>query len=387
MTSSATENPGQQIGGLANQHAAVSKQSDEKSAQPLREESPSRSTSSRISSVKIRLTGITSLTKSSHVGGGEEEATQSPEPVKTPPALSVNKIRSKLPLRNHINRRSNGQNYAPSHSPSPIRLPKEKNVESVVAQWEATPKKRTIFPPSQIGNKIGHFESLIAKDKMGPKPKYNIGHKPRIPASASYQVMKPDSHLKLGRMEETRRKFSSSWGPARWRKSRIIDSSETVKHIAQSVNKSRSRRCDGQHIPADGSTEAMRPMSDNWDFWMDRPDTSERQKGLHGSLPTDSVDNRLKSGTQQAQASPAASNRDALEKEHAYKNLGLDGEDKRRSWRLSGRRWMSRSTVPLVAGADCALEQPQPMRVNEMRRLVSLCRDKMTGRKDRPQTD
>lgn len=52
-------------------------------------------------------------------------------------------------------------------------------------------------------------------------------------------------------------------------------------------------------------------------------------------------------------------------------------------WPSHGRRWISRSGGPLVARVQCDLQQPRPVRANEVRRLVSLCRDKMAGRRSR----
>lgn len=57
--------------------------------------------------------------------------------------------------------------------------------------------------------------------------------------------------------------------------------------------------------------------------------------------------------------------------------------EQRRSRRVSSRRWVSRSSGTLVAQVQCALEQPRPVRANEVKRLVSLCRDKVTGWKGR----
>ncbi|POR38856.1 Uncharacterized protein TPAR_00950 [Tolypocladium paradoxum] len=57
--------------------------------------------------------------------------------------------------------------------------------------------------------------------------------------------------------------------------------------------------------------------------------------------------------------------------------------EQRGSRRVSSRRWVSRSSGTLVARVQCALEQPRPVRANEVRRLVSLCRDKVTGWKGR----
>lgn len=44
------------------------------------------------------------------------------------------------------------------------------------------------------------------------------------------------------------------------------------------------------------------------------------------------------------------------------------------------RRRTSRSSGPFVANAYCKLEQPKPVRAGEMRRIISLCKDKVTRR-------
>ncbi|GJN69839.1 hypothetical protein PLICBS_003891 [Purpureocillium lilacinum] len=56
---------------------------------------------------------------------------------------------------------------------------------------------------------------------------------------------------------------------------------------------------------------------------------------------------------------------------------------------VSSRRWMSRSSGAgtMVARVQCALQQPRPVRANEVKRLVSLCKDKVTGWKGRSQTE
>ena len=40
------------------------------------------------------------------------------------------------------------------------------------------------------------------------------------------------------------------------------------------------------------------------------------------------------------------------------------------------RRWISRSGSTMIAKAQCALKHPKPVRADEVKRLVSLCRDK-----------
>lgn len=44
------------------------------------------------------------------------------------------------------------------------------------------------------------------------------------------------------------------------------------------------------------------------------------------------------------------------------------------------QRCLSRSDSPTVASVQCVLEQPQPVRGSEVRRLASMCKDKVSGR-------
>lgn len=67
--------------------------------------------------------------------------------------------------------------------------------------------------------------------------------------------------------------------------------------------------------------------------------------------------------------------------------IGLNGEELPRPRRASGRRWMSRSSGTLIARAQCELEQPRPVRASEVKRLVSLCRDKVAGWRVRTQSE
>ncbi|KAK5994910.1 hypothetical protein PT974_03298 [Cladobotryum mycophilum] len=68
--------------------------------------------------------------------------------------------------------------------------------------------------------------------------------------------------------------------------------------------------------------------------------------------------------------------------------LGLNDKDRQPSGhRILGRRWISRTNGPLVAKVNCALEHPKPVRAGEMRRLASICKDKVVGWKLRSQTE
>lgn len=55
--------------------------------------------------------------------------------------------------------------------------------------------------------------------------------------------------------------------------------------------------------------------------------------------------------------------------------------------RLSSASWfrrrVSRSDQPTIARAQCVLEQPQPVRGSEVRRLASMCKERVSGRRTR----
>ncbi|TWU71961.1 hypothetical protein ED733_001391 [Metarhizium rileyi] len=317
-------------------------------------------------------------------GCKDNEAAQPQEPVESQAALSSNKVRSKLPLRQHIKRRPREYKPSPSHPPSPERLHNELSVGAAVAQLEATPKQPTTLPPSLIENTIGHFESLIAKDKVGVNCKYSVGQqKSRIPASASCLVA---HQPKPGITEEARRKFSASWGPARWRQ-RHVQTIDTSHHATRNGLSSASERPEGHLMPTDGSVEVKRPLSENWDTWTELSNPSGQEIKRTSPRPKVSGSDHAVSNAQQADNDPAPTGSRTCHPEHTSNSTRIQSKEGRRSWRLSGRRWMSRSSTPFVARADCTLEQPRPVRVNEMKRIVSLCREKMMARKDRAQTD
>ncbi|KAK1248859.1 hypothetical protein MKX08_007079 [Trichoderma sp. CBMAI-0020] len=61
--------------------------------------------------------------------------------------------------------------------------------------------------------------------------------------------------------------------------------------------------------------------------------------------------------------------------------------DRHPSLRLLGRRFISRSHGLFVSQAHCPLQQPQPVRGGELRRITSLCKDRMAAFRARPQTE
>lgn len=81
--------------------------------------------------------------------------------------------------------------------------------------------------------------------------------------------------------------------------------------------------------------------------------------------------------------------------EEASKNAGesfpvkhrLSIVDRHPSLRLLSRRLISRSHGLFVSQAHCTLQQPQPVRGGEIRRITSLCKDRMAALRARPQTE
>jgi hypothetical protein len=61
--------------------------------------------------------------------------------------------------------------------------------------------------------------------------------------------------------------------------------------------------------------------------------------------------------------------------------------EKKRNWERAKSHRLACPSQPVLAEALCALEQPKPLRLKEMRRLVSLCRDKMTGGRSRGRSE
>lgn len=367
--------------------ALLTPNGDENSLQE-QEDPPSRSDSQKSFISKSRNTEPHTPVKSAQAGEDKRQKTvQSPSLGGSQSELLINKTRCKLPLRyRNIRRNLDESRHGPNQPSSSTRPQKDTTVEAAIAQLEATPKQPIPLAPSQIGNAIDHFESLIAGDRIYPKQKHSLRRKFRIPVSRSCQVTKPDSQPKPGVAEETRRKFSNSWGPARWRKGLIGHHTKNGQPEASreppDVSHG-SRRCEGHHIPTDGSADGRHSLSRLWDPRDERLNNLEHESITAVPDLYVNAGSRLEYDAQRLQvgSTDIGCNVTRMEQEHVGIQAG------RRSWRFSGRRWMSRSSVPLIARADCTLEQPRPVRVNEIKRLVSLCREKVTGRKTRPQTD
>ncbi|KAG5991000.1 hypothetical protein E4U43_004136 [Claviceps pusilla] len=280
------------------------------------------------------------------------------------------------------------------------RLPNGKPIEAVAGP-------RNSLNPPRISNTIEHFEALISGDGSDGKFKTSIRLPKRLTGSSSCHLSKPEGKPKMGAAESARRKFSNSWGPARFRKSRVPCGSGE-RRPKQSDEPAYKRGND--QVPTDGTVKNSPPAPEHW--------LARFQPNINSSSSSSNNNNNNKkintSHVAQVQASRtrsttsgrlrpkgprpqptttttiAGTGRTSRSAEQPATGTEMHGHANdghvHGSWR-SRRRWMSRSSTPLVAQADCALQQPKPIRVNEVRRLVSLCRDKMTARKYRAQTD
>ncbi|KAG5979073.1 hypothetical protein E4U55_005598 [Claviceps digitariae] len=272
------------------------------------------------------------------------------------------------------------------------RAPNGKHPEAAAAHvFEASPRK-SLNPP-RISNTIEHFEALISGDGPDGKFKSSIRLPKRLTGSSSCHLSKPEGRPKMGAAESARRKFSNSWGPARFRKSRVPCGGDARQSERSDEHSSYKRPND--QMPADGTTKESPPAPEHWlaRFHSNNKKTNTSHVAQVQTSKTRSMTSgrlRPKGPRPQPTTTTAANERISRSVEQLSTKTEMHANDGHGhghgSWR-SRRRWVSRSSAPLVAQADCALQQPKPIRVNEVRRLVSLCRDKVTARKYRAQTD
>ncbi|CCE29603.1 uncharacterized protein CPUR_03450 [Claviceps purpurea 20.1] len=265
-------------------------------------------------------------------------------------------------------------------SNSPARSPKQKHVV-------AGPRKPR--NPPRISNTIEHFEALIIGDGLDDKLKSSIRLPKRLTGSSSCHLSKAEGKTPTGAIESARRKFSNSWGPARFRKNRVACGSSDARQPQHSDAPSYKRSNDDG--PTDGTLQRRSPAPENWlaRFHPNRKMNTSHVAHAQISKTRGMPSGRLRPRGPRPQPTPMIVARDGASRPGERAADGPDvraAKDGHGSWR-SRKRWVSRSSVPLVAQADCALQQPKPIRVNEVRRLVSLCRDRMTARKNRAQTD
>ncbi|KAG5965111.1 hypothetical protein E4U58_002958 [Claviceps cyperi] len=274
----------------------------------------------------------------------------------------------------------NSTSHQVRSSDSPARSPTPKHVV-------AGPRKPR--NPPRISNTIEHFEALIIGDGLDDKLKDSIRLPKRLTGSSSWYLGKEEGKTPTGAIESARRKFSNSWGPARFRKNRVACGSSDARQSQHSDAPSYKRSND--EGPTDGTVQERSPASENWlaRFHPNRKMNTSHVAHVQISKTRGMPSGRLRPKGPRPQPTPMIAARECDSRPGERTADGPDvraAKDGPGSWR-SRKRWVSRSSVPLVAQADCALQQPKPVRVNEVRRLVSLCRDRMTARKNRAQTD
>ncbi|KAK2590590.1 hypothetical protein QQS21_011737 [Conoideocrella luteorostrata] len=262
----------------------------------------------------------------------------------------------------------------------------EKQTEITATHFETSPKKSLDTTASQINNTIVLFESLIAGDEATTsKRKNNPSPLKPLTASSSCHLSTPLSKIKTGTMESTRRKFSNSWGPARFQKSRAHHSSDAARpnHSDElAYKKPNRRRWERNGLFIDGTTEGKHP---DLNQWPGRPGYSNQASQAQHPNAFGSVGLGPQIPVPQSGSTTIGCSISQTQQEYINTSFYENDNYGHTSWR-SRRRWVSRST-PLIGRVDCALEQPKPIRVSEMKRLVSLCRDKVAGRKYRAKTE
>ncbi|KAG6001704.1 hypothetical protein E4U21_003907 [Claviceps maximensis] len=292
------------------------------------------------------------------------------------------------------------------------RLSNGKHIEAVAAHYFEADSRKSLNPP-RISNTIEHFEALSSGDKLDGKFKSSIRLPKRLTGSSSHHLSKPEGKPIMSPAESARRKFSNSWGPARFRKSRVPCGSDARPSGSNANSNSNSNskhsyeplyKRPNNQAPTDGNVEKSRPApapAPASEHWLSRFHPNHNNKKINTShvaqvqtFKTRSVTGarlRPKGPRPQPTKMTAGNERTLPSADQLATRTDMHADDDHDhghghgSWRPR-RRWVSRSSIPLVAQADCALQQPKPIRMNEVRRLVSLCRDKMTARKHRAQT-
>ncbi|KAG5930146.1 hypothetical protein E4U42_002885 [Claviceps africana] len=273
-----------------------------------------------------------------------------------------------------------------SHFPA-IAAADSKHMEGLAAHVDSSSRKS--LQPLRISNTIEHFEALVSGDGSDSKLKSSIRLPKHLTGSSSCHLSKLEGRPKMGTTESASRKFSNSWGPARFRKSRVPCGSDARQ---SKYSDEPSHRGPSLQAPADGTDERSPPAAEHWPAGFhpnDKKMSTSHVAQVQTSKARSMAGGRLRPKGPRPQPTTTTGHErtsQPAERPATETDVRADKGHGHGSWR-SRRRWVSRSSIPLVAQADCALQQPKPIRVNEVRRLVSLCRDKMTARKYRAQTD
>ncbi|UNI15312.1 hypothetical protein JDV02_001855 [Purpureocillium takamizusanense] len=237
----------------------------------------------------------------------------------------------------------------------------------------------------KLRDRIDLFESFGLGAELGSSTERLL-----VPASTTHDtkgLKRPSSSD--NRVGAALRKLSGTWRRAR-----------LGSHAGRMPPASQKDRIEQQSpsLSSDGSVVTFRGASQTnlldavaFDFaddlcnptpWLpSAPASNDRIEPAHRGLSD--MDGSLHSTNSYAQPRPGSGKRLAEGRTHA-------GGKRAETWtqvaqqsgrRVSSRRWMSRSsgTGTMVARVQCALQQPRPVRANEVKRLVSLCKDKVTG--------
>ncbi|PNY25368.1 Uncharacterized protein TCAP_04686 [Tolypocladium capitatum] len=303
-----------------------------------------------------------------------------------------------------------------SGSPAPRMLCKKRAKDNEEPREEqpngsatATPGKRA----PQLRDTIGLFESLSRQattDKPSSSGNWPSTKQQRDAAGRHDKPRIPKRGIGLG---STFRKISGSWGRTRLARamSKQPDMAYTEIGAGRAAGNTSSarfgknaRQTRGRLHEDDSQTNLIDLVTlDLLDMEAAMPGSTLPPVGkLLSSCPWDgegsqsdnvhvSHDESIDSGdgepcSQDAQGkgSPGDTDTETKTAETARPSSSdHETHERRRSRRVSSRRWVSRSSGTLVARVQCVLEQPRPVRANEVKRLVSLCRDKVTGWKGR----
>jgi hypothetical protein len=260
----------------------------------------------------------------------------------------------------------------------------------------------SITPSSAtLKDRIGLFETLSCRKLIPEAPLWHQGTSLDEATELSDASIPSAESKRCGRLRGTLRRVSASLRPRRERK--IVDAGA---HI---VSSGQVRATDGT-LPINRTASQTKNSLDSitWSIGLSEYVTSnESKKASVASLPCNPTLHLLtgkglspRSGYLAGQHISMGSGDDACDrtqKRGKSRLLCLPASHtksetdvlfgKESKTHVSGRRHLSRSSTPVVAKVQCTLKEPRPLRVGEMRRIISLCRGAMSGRGARSYSD
>lgn len=267
---------------------------------------------------------------------------------------------------------------------------------------EASPKSGTKNNNHRLKDTIGIFESLSRQRLLEP------GHSTHSKPSSETPTKGSESKLSGGRPGKARtalRKISTQWGRSRpRRKPSLADpyhnevgggllTAESQIDAISDRRQNVSDLSDGLFQPRTARTNDMTDEMFNG-VGLHTPETVSVPLGNDGCLDNSilnhmNLDANDKTWTFIHCHAPPTSDYGVESVPYVRPKLSTLGIDNHLALhrRNVNRRWISRSSGPMIAKVHCELEQPKPVRAREMRRLASLCRDRVTGRAVRAQTE